>query len=147
MRSLKTENGLGRARAFLWKRKNCPQNSDRIRMDCTDTLRLLEGSMSYQRQQVHKARRNKIRNFRYGSSLKWFVGRLCEYQGDNLAQGNVRPSHGALQEKLLVSNNEVLHSIIDKDALLNGNRAHQILNPHCEYESHPELSWMYSHER
>ena len=62
------------------------------------------------------------------------------FQGDNLAQGNVQPSHEVLQEKLLVSNNEVLHLVIDKDALLNGNRAHQILNPYCEYDSHPALS-------
>ena len=59
-----------------------------------------------------------------------------------MAPGNVRPSHEALQEKLLVvPNNEVLHSVIDKDseALLNGNRAYHVLNPHCEYESHPVL--------
>ena len=31
--------------------------------------------------------------------------------------------------------------VIDKDALLNGNCAHQIQNPYCEHESHPaELS-------
>ena len=34
---------VDRARAFLWKRKSCLQNSDRIRMDCIETLRLLEG--------------------------------------------------------------------------------------------------------
>ena len=33
--------------------------------------------------------------------------------------GNVLPSHELLQEKLLVSNNEVLHSVIVKDVLLN----------------------------
>ena len=36
-----------------------------------------------------------------------------------MAAGSVRPSHEALQEKLLVSNNEVLHSVIVKDVLLN----------------------------
>ena len=57
-----------------------------------------------------------------------------------MAPENVRLSHEALQEKLLVSGHEVLHLVIDKDALLNVNRAHQILNPYCEHESHPALS-------
>ena len=121
MRLLKTENGLDRDHSFLWKRKSCPQNSDRIRIDCTETLQLPEGSLSYQHQQVRKARRKKMPNFRYGSSLKWSVERSYGYQGDNLAAGSVRPSHESLQEKLLVSARyEVLHWVIDKDALLNG---------------------------
>ena len=34
--------------------------------------------------------------------------------------GSVRPSRESLQEKLLVSGYEVLHWVIDKDALLKG---------------------------
>ena len=52
-------------------------------------------------------------------SLKYFFERPCGYQDDNLAPGNVRPSHEWPQEKLLFSNNEVLHSVIDKDVRLN----------------------------
>ena len=34
--------------------------------------------------------------------------------------GTVRTSYESLQERLLVSGHEVLHWVIDKDALLNG---------------------------
>ena len=42
------------------------------------------------------------------------------YQDDNLAAGNVRPSHESHQEKPPVSGYEVLHLVIDKDDHLNG---------------------------
>ena len=78
------------------KEKTAPQNSDRIRMDCTETLEL-----------------------RHGSSLKYSVERPCGYQGDILQAGSVRLSHESLQKKLLVPGYEVLHWVIDNDALLN----------------------------
>ena len=40
MRLLRTENG----RFPFGKEKTAPQNSDRIRMDCTETLQLRHGS-------------------------------------------------------------------------------------------------------
>ena len=89
-------------------------------MDCTETLRLLEGSPSYRHQQDRKARRKKKPNCRYESSPKQSVERRCVYQGDNLLAGIVRPSHGLLQEKLPISGYEVLHRVIDKNVLLNG---------------------------
>ena len=90
-------------------------------MDCTETLLLLEGSLSYRHQQVRKARGMKILSFCHGSSLKQSVERPCEYQGDNLAEGSDRPSHESLREKLLISGHQVLHwVVIDKDARLNG---------------------------
>ena len=121
MRLSRTENGLDHAHFFLLKRKSWLQieNSDRFRMDCRETLQLPEESLSYQHQQIRKARKMMTPNFRYGSSLKWFVERPCGYQDDNLAAGSVRPSHESLQEKLLVSGHEVLH-VIDKDAYLKG---------------------------
>ena len=89
-------------------------------MDCTEILRLLEGSLFYRHQQVRKAKKKMMPSFRHGSSLKLSVERPCVYQGDNLGEGSVRPSHESLQERLLVSGCEVLHWVIDKDAFLNG---------------------------
>ena len=88
-------------------------------MDCTETPQSPEGLLSYQHQQVRKARRRKMLDYRYGSSLRYSVERPCGYQGDNLAAVGVRPSHEWLQEKLRVSGYEVLHWVIDKDAILN----------------------------
>ena len=105
---------------FPLERKNSPQSSDRIQIDCTEILQLPGGSLSFQHQQVRKARRQKMTNFRYGSSLKWFVERPCGYQGDNLAMGSVPQNHESLQEKLLVSGFEVLYWAIDNDTLLSG---------------------------
>jgi hypothetical protein len=70
MQLLRTENGLDPDHFFLWKRKSWPQNSDQIWVDCTETLQLPEGSLSYRHQQVRKAKRKKLPNFRYQSSLK-----------------------------------------------------------------------------
>ena len=122
MQLLRTENGLDRNHSSLWKRKSCPQNSERIRrMDCTVAPQLPGGLLSYRHQQDRKARRKKTSNFHYGSSLRWSVERFFGYQGDNLAGGSVRPSHESLQEKLLVSAvYQVLHWVIDKVAHLNG---------------------------
>ena len=90
-------------------------------MVCTETLQLLEGLQSYRHQQIRKAKEKKMLNIRCGSSLRKSVERPCGYQGDNLAGGTVRPSHESLQERLLVSfpGHEVLHRVIDNDALLN----------------------------
>ena len=89
-------------------------------MDCTEALQLLEGSLFCRHLQVRKARRKMMSSFRYGSSLKWSFERPCGYLDDNLAMGDVRPSHELLQEKLLISGYEVLHRVIDKNVLLNG---------------------------
>jgi hypothetical protein len=62
---LRTENGLDRALSVLWKRKSRLQNSDRIPVDCTETLQLPGGSLSYLHQQVRKAKRKKMPNFRH----------------------------------------------------------------------------------
>jgi hypothetical protein len=55
---------------------------------------------------------------RCGSNLKYSVERPCGYQGDTLAADGIRPSHESLHEKLQVQGFEVLHWVIDKNALL-----------------------------
>ena len=118
MRLLRRENGLDLALSFLWKKKSCPQSSDRIRMYRTAILRLPEGSLSCRNQQDRKARGIKLLSVR--SSLKQPAERPCAYQGDNLAKGRVRQSHESLQEKLPDAGYQVLNWAINQKAYLNG---------------------------
>ena len=70
MQLLRIENDHYHAHSFLWKKKNCPQNFDRIQKDRRETLLLPEGSLSCRHRQVRKARKMKMLNFRRGSSRK-----------------------------------------------------------------------------
>ena len=61
MRLLRIENGHYCALSSFWKKKTAPKI--RIRTDRTETLRLLEGLMSYLHQQVRKAKEMRCRTF------------------------------------------------------------------------------------
>lgn len=98
MRLLRTEYNLDRVPS-LWKRKSlgCPKNSDRVRIDCGEKLKLHEGSLSYWHQEVRKAGRKKTPDSSL-KQLKIIRSKIC-----------VRPSHESLEKKLLALGYEGLH--------------------------------------
>ena len=105
------------------KEKAAPKVLIGFGLTAQKTLRLLEGSLSHRHQQNRKARRKKMKNFRYGSSLSnglagirmtiWrrvAFGRIMNRSKRNSQSQGMKSFIGLVIRMLYLNEPEILHT-------------------------------------